>query len=126
MNDIQFNTQLSNEINISEAAIKEFINLTEQEPDIVGVRIFVSGGGCSGMQYGLTFVEETHEYDCILKANGMNIYVDAITLSFLTGVEIDYVTEGVNKNFVFRNAFAATGGDATCGTCGAVGGGCGS
>ncbi|KAF3978328.1 MAG: iron-sulfur cluster assembly accessory protein [Methylococcales symbiont of Iophon sp. n. MRB-2018] len=121
-----FNTQLTDEINISESAVQQFISLTEDEPDILGVRIFVSGGGCDGMKYGMTFVEETHGYDCILKAKGLNVYVDVVTLSFLAGVEIDYVTEGVNKNFVFKNAFAQTGGAATCGSCGAAGGGCGS
>lgn len=125
MSNILFNTQLTDEINVSETAINQFITLTTDEPDIIGVRIFVSGGGCNGMKYGMTFVEESHQYDCILTANGLNVYVDAITLSFLAGVEIDYVTEGMNKNFVFKNAFSQTGGAATCGSCGAVGGGCG-
>ena len=77
------------------------------------------------MQYGMTFVDQPHQYDCVLEADGMNIYVDAITLSFLEGVEIDYTQQGVNQNFVFRNAFAKTGGSSTCGSCGAAGGGCG-
>ncbi len=126
MTDTQFNHKLTNEIIVSQAAVDQFIALTEGEDDVIGVRIYVSGGGCSGMQYGMTFVEQTHDYDCVLKANGMDIYVDAVTLSFLNGVEIDYKTEGLNQNFVFKNAFAQTGGSATCGSCGAVGGGCGS
>ena len=125
MSDIQFNNKLTEEIKVSPAAIEQFITLTEQEDDIAGVRIFVSGGGCSGMQYGMTFVDQPHQYDCVLEADGMNVYVDAITLGFLEGVEIDYTKQGVNQNFVFRNAFAKTGGSATCGTCGAAGGGCG-
>ena len=125
MSDIQFNNKLTEEIKVSPAAIEQFITLTEQEDDIAGVRIFVSGGGCSGMQYGMTFVDQPHQYDCVLEVDGMNIYVDAITLGFLEGVEIDYTQQGVNQNFVFRNAFAKTGGSATCGTCGAAGGGCG-
>ena len=123
MSDTLFNTQLTDEINVSEAAIDQFISLTADEPDIAGVRIFVSGGGCDGMKYGMTFVEESHQYDCVLESKGLNVYVDAVTLSFLAGVEIDYVTEGISKNFVFRNAFAQIGGAATCGSCGAVGGG---
>lgn len=125
MSDIQFNNNLTDEINVSKAAITQFITLTKDEDDVIGVRIYVSGGGCSGMEYGMTFVEESHQYDCVLKAEGMNIYVDAVTLGFLTGVEIDYKKEGVNESFVFKNAFAKTGGSATCGSCGAVGGGCG-
>ncbi len=102
MSDTLFNTQLTDEINVSEAAIDQFISLTADEPDIAGVRIFVSGGGCDGMKYGMTFVEESHQYDCVLESKGLNVYVDAVTLSFLAGVEIDYVTEGMNKNFVLE------------------------
>ena len=125
MSNVQFNTKLTDEIKVSAAAIEQFTTLTAQEDDLVGVRIFVSGGGCNGMQYGMTFVDQPHQYDCVLETDSINVYVDAVTLGFLEGVEIDYKTEGVNQSFVFKNAFAKTGGAATCGSCGAVGGGCG-
>ena len=125
MSATQFNPRLSNEISVSPEAVKQLIAITENEAGVTGVRIFVSGGGCGGMSYGMTFVEEPHQYDCVLEADGMNIYVDAVALSFLEGVEIDYKTQGVNKSFVFKNVFANTGGSGTCGACGASGGGCG-
>ena len=125
MSDTHYNNQLTDEIKISPEAVEQLIAITAKEADIDGVRIFVSGGGCAGMEYGMTFVEQPTPFDCVLEAEGINLYVDAIALSFLEGVEIDYEAEGVNKNFVFRNAFAHTGGAGTCGTCGAVGGGCG-
>ena len=50
-----FNTQLSNEINVTPEAVKQLVALTENEDGVNGVRIFVSGGGCSGMTYGMTF-----------------------------------------------------------------------
>ena len=125
MSDFQFNQTLTNEITVSPAAIKQLIAITENESDIAGVRIFVQGGGCSGMEYGMTLIDQPNQYDCVLQSEGMDIYVDVIALSVLTGVEIDYQTQGVNENFVFKNAFAHTGGTGTCGTCGAVGGGCG-
>ena len=124
MSNMQFKTCLTDEIKVSPEAIEQLIAITEKEDDINGVRIFVSGGGCGGMTYGMTFVEQANESDCVLETNGMNIYVDAVALGFLEGVEIDFKTQGVNKSFVFKNVFANTGGAGTCGTCGAAGGGC--
>lgn len=125
MSEVQFNPQLSDEIKVSPQAIEQLIALTENEHGIDGVRIFVSGGGCGGMSYGMTFVEEPLPSDCVLEQGGMKIYIDAIALGFLEGVEIDYKTQGVNRSFVFKNVFAKTGGAGTCGACGAAGGGCG-
>jgi iron-sulfur cluster insertion protein len=124
MSDVQFKTRLTDEVKVSPEAIEQLIAITEKEDDVNGVRIFVSGGGCGGMTYGMTFVEKANEFDCVLEANGMNIYVDAVALGFLEGVEIDFKTQGVNKSFVFKNVFANTGGAGTCGACGASGGGC--
>ena len=53
-----------------------------------------------------------------------SIYVDAVALNYLRGVEIDYVERPTGASFVFNNAFAMTGGSGTCGACGAAGGGC--
>ena len=124
MSNVQFKTSLTDEIKVSPEAVEQLIAITEKEDDITGVRIFVSGGGCGGMTYGMTFVEQPNEFDCVLETNGMNIYVDAVALGFLEGVEIDFKTQGVNKSFVFKNVFANTGGAGTCGACGAAGGGC--
>ena len=55
----------------------------------------------------------------------IKVYVDAVALSYLEGVEIDYQTQGANASFVFKNVFANTGGSGVCGACGAAGGGCG-
>ena len=125
MSEVQFNPQLTDEIKVSPEAIDQLIALTENEQGVNGVRIFVSGGGCGGMSYGMTMVEEPLASDCVLEQNGMKIYIDAVALSFLEGVEIDYKTEGMNRSFVFKNVFAKTGGAGTCGACGAAGGGCG-
>ena len=124
MSEMQFNSRLSDEIKVSPEAIEQLIAITKNEDDVNGVRIFVSGGGCGGMAYGMTLVEQPGIYDCVLEKDELNIYVDAVALSFLEGVEIDYKTQGVNKSFVFKNVFANTGGSGTCGACGAAGGGC--
>ena len=124
MSAVEFQPQLNNEITVSPEAVKQLIALTENEFGITGVRIFVSGGGCGGMSYGMTFVEQPLPTDCVLEQDGINVYIDAVALGFLEGVEIDYKDEGMNKSFVFKNVFANTGGAGTCGACGAAGGGC--
>ena len=124
MSDVQFKSQLTDELKVSPEAIEQLIALTENEHNVNGIRIFVSGGGCGGMSYGMTFVEEAMPNDCVLEQGGMKIFIDAVALGFLEGVEIDYKTQGVNRSFVFKNVFANTGGAGTCGACGASGGGC--
>jgi iron-sulfur cluster assembly accessory protein len=124
MADVQFKSKLTDEIKVSPEALEQLLAITEKEADINGVRIFVSGGGCGGMTYGMTFVEQPNEFDCVLENDGLNIYVDAVALGFLEGVEIDFKTQGVNRSFVFKNVFANTGGAGTCSACGAAGGGC--
>ena len=125
MSDVQYNSQLTDQINVSAEAVKQLLALTENEEGVNGVRIFVSGGGCGGMSYGMTFVDKPNEYDCLLEQDGLNVYVDAVALSYLEGVEIDYQTQGANASSVFKNVFANTGGSGVCGACGAAGGGCG-
>lgn len=125
MSEVQFNTQLTNEVSVSPEAIKQLLALTENEEGVNGVRIFVSGGGCGGMSYGMTFVDGPTEYDHIWEKDGLKVHVDAVALGYLEGVEIDYQTQGANASFVFKNVFAQTGGSGACGGCGSSGGGCG-
>jgi iron-sulfur cluster assembly accessory protein len=117
-----FNTRLSDEIKISPAAAARLSSLIDDEEGVDGIRFYVSGEGCSGMSYAMTFVEKPNQYDCVLELGGMKMYVDPVALGFLEGVEIDHQTEGLNESFVFKNAFAKTGGSGTCGGCGGVGG----
>jgi len=116
----EFNTVITDEIKIMPAAHEKLVELLSTEEEINGVRIFVSGGGCSGMTYGMTFSEAPGKYDSILEQDGLTLYVDAVALSFLSGVEIDFVQQGMGASFVFKNAFAATGGSSACGGCGSA------
>ena len=116
----EFNTVITDEIKVMPAAHEKLVELLNTEEEINGVRIFVSGGGCSGMTYGMTFSEAPSEYDSILEQDGLTLYVDAVALSFLSGVEIDFVQQGMGASFVFKNAFAATGGSSACGGCGSA------
>ncbi len=122
----EFNKTLVDEINVMPAAHEKLVELLNSEDEVNGVRIFVTGGGCSGMTYGMTFSESPSEHDAILEKDGLTLYIDAVALSYLTGVEIDFVEQGMGASFVFRNAFASTGGSGACGGCGGAssGGGC--
>ncbi len=126
MSELEFNNQLTNEIIVSPEAMNQLSAIIEQESDASGIRIYVSGGGCGGMTYGMTLVDEPTQFDKVLKTDKLNLYVDSVALGYLSGVEIDYKTEGLNQSFVFKNVFAQTGGSGACGGCGGAssGGGC--
>jgi iron-sulfur cluster insertion protein len=111
---------------LTETAREKMLELFQQveADDLKAIRVFVSGGGCGGMGYGMTFTDTRNEHDCVRSIDGFDIYVDAVALNFLRGVEIDYVERPTGASFVFNNAFAISGGSGTCGTCGAAGGGC--
>ncbi len=103
--------------------MSELITQAEDD-DLKAIRVFVSGGGCGGMGYGMTFTDSQNEYDCVRKEEGFDLYVDAVAMNYLRGVEIDYVERPTGASFVFNNAFSMTGGSGTCGACGSAGGGC--
>jgi len=118
------------EIFVTEAAGEQLGRLFGdiEEEEIEAIRIYVAGGGCGGMTYGMTFTDRKLDYDKVLKRDGFSIYVDAVALNYLQGAEIDYVSRDTGATFVFNNVFQATGGSGTCGACGAAvgaGGGCG-
>ena len=87
--------------------------------EVSAVRIYVSGGGCSGMNYGMTFAEKEDLLDSVMSdGSGFKLVVDPVALGFLEGAEVDYVDDGVNASFVFNNVFQAVGGSGACGGCG--------
>lgn len=119
----KFKSTITDEVKISASAQQKLVELLASEQEINGVRIFVSGGGCGGMTYGMTFTEAPTPFDSILERDGLTLYVDAVALNYLSGVEIDYVEQGMGASFVFKNVFAATGGSGSCSACGGSGGG---
>jgi len=92
------------------------------DDSIEAIRVYVAGGGCGGMTYGMTFTDRKTEYDKVLKGDGYLFYVDIVALNFLRGVEIDYASRDTGATFVFNNVFQTTGGSGLCGACGAAGG----
>ena len=102
------------------AKITELIKSAETEID--SVRIFVSGGGCSGMNYGMTFADSSEPRDSILEGGeGFRMVIDPLALAYMQGAEIDYSENGANASFVFNNVFKAVGGSGACGGCGGAG-----
>jgi iron-sulfur cluster insertion protein len=114
------------DLSLTPAAQEKMAELFSQVDDaeLQAIRVFVSGGGCGGMGYGMTFTDTRTDYDYVRKEDGFSVFVDAVALNYLRGVEIDYVERPTGASFVFNNAFALTGGSGTCGACGAAGGGC--
>jgi iron-sulfur cluster insertion protein len=116
----------TSDIIISDAASEKLTELFADVGDEMdAIRIYVSGGGCGGMSYGMTFSDEQTPYDSVLDTGNYKIYVDTVALNYMRGVEIDFIQRGLDEaSFVFNNVFSATGGSGSCGGCGSAGGGC--
>jgi len=82
----------------------------EGNPNLM-LRVFVQGGGCSGMSYGFTFDEEQGEDDFELPLGNYKVLVDSMSMQYLTGAEVDYKEDLSGSSFVIRNPNAET----TCG-----------
>lgn len=85
--------------------------LEDEDNDALKLRVFVSGGGCSGFQYGFTFDENIEDGDTLIKNQGVTLLVDPMSVLYLTGAEIDFSDGVEGEQFVIRNPNATT----TCG-----------
>jgi iron-sulfur cluster insertion protein len=96
----------------TDAAANKVAELVAEEgnPDLK-LRVFVQGGGCSGFQYGFTFDEISNDDDTKMVKNGVTLLIDAMSLQYLVGAEIDYKDDLEGAQFVIRNPNATT----TCG-----------
>lgn len=77
--------------------------LTEKGLAGYGLRVFVSGGGCAGFQYGMGFDQEARTGDQVFDCSGIQVYVDPISAQYLDGVKIDYVDELMGGGFKIEN-----------------------
>ncbi len=96
----------------TEAAATKVKSLIDEEgnPELM-LRVFISGGGCSGFQYGFTFDQTFNEDDTAVENCGVRLLVDPLSFQYLAGAEIDYTEDLQGAQFVIRNPNAAT----TCG-----------
>jgi len=96
------------------AAAKVKSLIAEEENDRLKLRVFVTGGGCSGFQYGFSFDETVNEDDTVIENDNAVLLVDPLSYQYLVGAKIDYVEGLEGARFVVDNPMAST----TCG-CGA-------
>ncbi|BBO19825.1 MAG: putative iron-sulfur cluster insertion protein ErpA [Rhodocyclaceae bacterium] len=99
-------------LNFTDNAANKVRELIEEEGNAdLKLRVFVTGGGCSGFQYGFTFDEAQNEDDTVMQKNGVILLIDPMSYQYLVGAEIDY-TEGLEgAQFVIKNPNASS----TCG-----------
>ena len=97
---------------VTDSAVNKVRSLVEEEanPDLK-LRVFVTGGGCSGFQYGFTFDELTADDDAIVDVDGVTVVVDSMSYPYLMGATVDYEEGLAGSKFVVTNPNAAT----TCG-----------
>ena len=93
------------------AASKVAALIAEEGNPALMLRVYISGGGCSGFQYGFSFDEERAEDDLALQRDGVTLLVDPLSLQYLMGAEVDYRENLQGAQFVIRNPNAKT----TCG-----------
>jgi len=105
-------TEMPSPLILTDSAASKVKQLIEEEgiPELK-LRVFVTGGGCSGFQYGFTFDETVNDDDTVVEKNGVQLLIDPMSFQYLVGAEIDY-KEGLDgAQFVIKNPNATT----TCG-----------
>jgi len=85
--------------------------IAEEENSELKLRVFVTGGGCSGFEYGFTFDEDVEEDDTLIESDGATLIVDALSFQYLVGAEVDFKEDLSGARFVVTNPNAST----TCG-----------
>jgi iron-sulfur cluster insertion protein len=93
------------------AADKVKALIAEEGNDNLKLRVYVTGGGCSGFQYGFTFDESINDGDTEVEKNGVTLLIDPMSFQYMVGAEIDYKEDLQGAQFVIRNPNATT----TCG-----------
>lgn len=99
-------------LNFSSSAARRVGELIAEEGNpALKLRVFITGGGCSGFQYSFTFDEQADSEDAAVTTDGVTLVIDPVSLQYMEGAEIDYKEDFEGAQFVIRNPMAAT----TCG-----------
>ena len=100
-------------IQISDGAVNKILSLADSEDDAnsLNLRVYVTGGGCSGFQYGFSFDKVIDEEDTCITKDGANLVIDSLSLQYLEGSTVDYTEDLMGSKFVITNPNATT----TCG-----------
>jgi iron-sulfur cluster insertion protein len=99
-------------INLSARAVEKVRELVaEEENQALKLRVYITGGGCSGFQYGFSFEDSVADDDAAIEKDGVTVLVDPMSFQYLVGSEVDYMEGLEGSRFVVNNPNAAT----TCG-----------
>jgi iron-sulfur cluster insertion protein len=105
-------TEMPVPLMFTDSAANKVRQLIDEEGNAdLKLRVFVTGGGCSGFQYGFTFDEVTNEDDTVMQKNGVTLLIDPMSFQYLVGAEIDYQEGLEGAQFVIKNPNATS----TCG-----------
>jgi iron-sulfur cluster insertion protein len=97
------------QIALTESAVRRIASLKAlEQAENAFLRIAVSGGGCSGFQYGFTFDDQRNEDDVVFERDGVAVVVDDVSLGLLSGAEVDFVEDLMGASFQIRNPNAAS------------------
>ena len=99
------------DVTLSDRAAKRIARILSKEPSGTALRVTVSGGGCSGFQYGFDLDAARAEDDLVIEKNGATVLIDQISLPYMDGSEIDFVDDVIGQSFQIRNPHAT----ASCG-----------
>ena len=102
------------QVTLSASAATQISRILEAEGRSALLRVSVSGGGCSGFQYGFDLVDEQNDDDLVVERDGIKVVIDPVSLPFLAGSEIDYVDDLIGAAFQVHNPNATS--SCGCGT----------
>jgi iron-sulfur cluster insertion protein len=98
-------------VTITAGAEQKIRELMKEEQDVVGLRVYVRGGGCHGYQYGMSFESKIGEDDSVIEKGDIKVILDSQSAPLLSGAEVDYVDSLQGSGFAIKNPQAKT----TCG-----------
>lgn len=101
-------------ISLSDRAAKRIARILSKEPEGTALRISVSGGGCSGFQYGFDLDASRADDDLVIQRDGATVLIDSVSVPFMDGSEIDYVDDLIGQSFQIKNPLATS--SCGCGT----------
>ena len=98
---------------LTDGAVQKILSLRSNETDseISNLWVYVTGGGCSGFQYGFSFDKTVDEEDTCIEKQGANLVIDSLSLQYLQGSTVDYIEDLTGSKFIISNPNATT----TCG-----------
>ena len=106
-------TYIPSLMQLTDGAVQKILSLRSNETDseTLNLRVYVTGGGCSGFQYGFSFDKKVDEDDTCIEKQGANLVIDPLSLQYLQGSTVDYIEDLTGSKFIISNPNATT----TCG-----------